>query len=176
MAPQTWTSAPWSATADEPFAVFVTALQDLDPAPDGPLRSASGRAAVVVRLDALRATDDIEIHLDASGRGRETVALLLTDADTSLLIEELLDLSAAADLVAVPQRLATGSPRGFSPRGQITQRVDPALFDTFEVWEPATAAELLTRDAPVGLGEEPDNLTGRADWFKKRHAREPESR
>ena len=167
-------AVPWASMSDEPFTVFLNAMKALVTTREGVLRSQSGRAAVVVSLEALRATRDLEIRLDATVRGKKNVAVLLTDTDTAALAEELRELSTACDLVAVPKILAKASLHGYSPRGQIIQHVDPALSDTFEVWEHrATPVDLLTRDAPVDLDEGPDNLTGRATWFKKRHARDP---
>lgn len=156
--------------ADEPFTVFIDTMKTLVTNPDGLLRSESGRTAVVVALDALRSIGDLEILLDRSAPGTTSVAWLLIDTDRSSLTEELRSLSAGGELLAIPATLSKGLPEDFSTRGQIIQQVDRALFETFDVFERrATAFDLLTRDAPIGLGEEPDNLTGRADWFKKRH-------
>ena len=170
MASEQWTTVPWTSLADEPFTVFIDTLKTLVTTPGGIIRSESGRTAVVATLDALRSIRDVQIFLDQSTPGTTSVAWLLIDTDRSSLTEELRSLSTVGDLLVIPTTLSTGLPEDFSTRGQIIQHVDQALFDTFDVLEHrATAFELLSRDAPIGLGEDPDNLTGRADWFKKRH-------
>ena len=144
--------------------------------PDSLLRSESGQTAIVVSLDTLQATEGVDVQLNGPIRGTTNITLLLTGTD-SLFAEELKTLSGAVDLLATPAGLTSAIPDDFVSRGQIIQHLDPALSATFQVWEPHTdAADLLARGAPVGLGEGPDNLAGRADWFKKRHDRNAKPR
>lgn len=170
MVPTKWNTVPWSAMSDEPSIVFLEAAKALGTTREGVLRSDSGLAAVVVSLQALRGSSDVDLRLKASVHQPETIAILLTAETTSDLDAELWELSGAGDLVALPASLAVELPDGFVPRGTMIQHLDSALPDTFEVCErSASKADLLTRGAPVELGEGPDDLGGRADWFKKRH-------
>lgn len=160
----------WASASAEPLTQLLTAARALTARRDRPLRSRSGRFAVVVSLDALRASPDFDTRVDVSARG-QSVALLLNDTDASSFAGELSALCSAGDLVAAPRSLAARLPGDFSPIGRIVQHVDPALPDTLEVWQRRAAeVDLLTRGAPVRIDEGPENLTGRAEWFRKRHS------
>ena len=165
-----WTPVPLSSLAEEPCALFLSALKGLVASPDGVMSSDSGRVAVSVSLAGLQDRADVEVHLDSSVRGEPWIVLLLSDEDTSTLAEELGALSTKADFVGIPSTLGKEAATDLLPCGQIIQHVDPALPETFEILERRSKiTDLLTRDAPVGIEEGPDNLGGREAWFRKRH-------
>ena len=165
-----WTPVPWSSIADEQFADFIDAMKTAATTPDGIFRSESGRIALIVNLGALRAVENVEIRLEQTSPATTRVAWLLVDTDSLSRTEELRALSGIGGLLALPAELSKELPGEFLTRGQIVQQLDGALTDTFDVFEcRAKSFELLSRDAPTDLGEGPDNLAGRASWFKKRH-------
>lgn len=135
------------------------------------LRSEAGHVAVLSTRAALDACPDLTIQFDKRVCDDEVIGVVVSSGlPLTGANEELCELAKICDHIAVPDAIAQ-LPRGFMPCGKIGQRSDNSVTAIWIVLaSKASETELLMRDAPVDMGEAPDNLDARAKWFQKRHA------
>lgn len=162
-----WTEVTWDTAENVPQTAFTEALRLLDP-PSVLMRSVSEGVAVITSVAALRAVRGIDIR-PATLDGALSVALIITPDDATSRIEPGAEaLAAANDVIAIAEGVTMAG--DYRNLGSMTQNIDPTLPAVFHfLAHQMSASELLTRDAPVGLDEGPDNLRDRANWFRKRH-------
>lgn len=156
---------------------IVSRLEDLLDQPDNVriIRTSTGYLAVVI--DHCKSTDDSQLVISLAERvnSRLSTALVLTDLEiTKSHLEQTLDeMTRIYDLVAIPSGAVSQADNEYVPVGQIDQRFHDAISAEFVILKRKSGIrERLLRNAPIDVGEEADNLSGREGWFAKRHSRD----
>jgi len=164
-----WTLVSWEAVANGPFALVAAAIQPAGIPLDRSLQAGPDLLVVIVSTAALDGLADVEVSLDEAVSSTETIAVLLAEPTGDGLAPALRDLLSVGELIAVPYGIAELLPADFARRGHLEQVADPnrhAVFDVFQRLDDPSATFIA--DAPTALGEEPDNLLRREDWFRRR--------
>ena len=128
-------------------------------------RSTAGSQAILLSDDAVQASPDFSLELDDGAPEFSFVAVVAAAEE-----DDVAGLLKYCDVVALPEPLSAKRPRDMASCGQLIYRSmasTPAAFVLFRN-QPADA-ELLSRDAPSGIGEPDNNLDSREKWFRKRH-------